>query len=75
MLPYEMRSRGFCRQWAGEDAGVKECLSASTLALPVGAPGSHREILSRAAALSGSGSTWISMEKGPEEGKLPVGAL
>lgn len=24
MLPYEMRSRGFCRQWAGEDAGMKE---------------------------------------------------
>ena len=26
MLPYEMRSRGFCRQWAGEDTGVKESL-------------------------------------------------
>ena len=30
VLPYEMRSRGFCRQWADEDAGGKESVHPSS---------------------------------------------
>ena len=45
-----------------------------SLALLVGAQGGHRGILSGEAALRGSGSTWISVEKGPKEAG-PLGAL
>lgn len=75
MLPYEMRSRGFCRQGAGEDAGVKEslhpgrrsCRDRESSDPPCGGAWESPGDSEQRNGSERSGSTWISVEKGPEE--------